>query len=181
MELKNNAVDGYEKCSEERCMEERCMIGQKLILTFAIGLLATLVMTVLMLLGTLMDLSPMPNPVPAAIVGKVFGQSIPQTSRMLLGFVGHFVYGGIWAILLWHLARPVTIFKGISLGIILWMIMQLGVLPFLGWGVFGSAVTSKIAIATFLLHILYGGVLGLLGQFMSTGTPGRLFAQYDSG
>jgi hypothetical protein len=38
--------------------------------------------------------------------------------------------------------------------------MELMVLPLLGWGVFGSAITPKIAIATLALHLVYGGTLG---------------------
>jgi hypothetical protein len=46
------------------------------------------------------------------------------------------------------------------MGLFLWLIMELVVLPLLGWGVFGSAITSKIAVATLVLHLIYGGILG---------------------
>ncbi len=41
--------------------------------------------------------------------------------------------------------------------------MQIVVLPVLGWGVFGLAITGfppKIAVGTGVLHLVYGGVLG---------------------
>lgn len=38
--------------------------------------------------------------------------------------------------------------------------MQIMFLPFLGWGLFGTAITPKIAVATLVLHLVYGGVLG---------------------
>jgi uncharacterized membrane protein YagU involved in acid resistance len=74
----------------------------------------------------------------------------------------HFAYGGFWGAVLAALSRPVSLWKGIGLGFILWLIMQLAVLPFLGWGSFGLAITPQIAVATLLLHLVYGATLGLL-------------------
>lgn len=48
------------------------------------------------------------------------------------------------------------------MGVLLWLIMQVAVLPFLGWGFFGMNETLKIALATFILHLIYCGVLGWL-------------------
>jgi hypothetical protein len=50
--------------------------------------------------------------------------------------------------------------KGLLLGVMLWAVMQVLWLPFLGWGMFGSAVTPKIAGATLVLHLIYGGTVG---------------------
>jgi len=40
--------------------------------------------------------------------------------------------------------------------------MQVVVLPFIGWGLFGAAITPKIAAATLLLHLIYGALVGWL-------------------
>lgn len=40
--------------------------------------------------------------------------------------------------------------------------MQLIVLPLLGWGVFGVAITPPTAVATLVLHLIYGPSLGWL-------------------
>lgn len=56
--------------------------------------------------------------------------------------------------------RPVTAAKGLGYGVLLWVLMGIVFLPFLGWGLFGTGVTPKIAVATLVLHLLYGGVLG---------------------
>lgn len=40
--------------------------------------------------------------------------------------------------------------------------MGLAWLPYLGWGLFGTGITAKIAAATLLLHLVYGTTLGLL-------------------
>ncbi|MBS1271014.1 MAG: hypothetical protein MAGBODY4_00143 [Candidatus Marinimicrobia bacterium] len=51
---------------------------------------------------------------------------------------------------------------GFLWGTILWLIMQVIWLPILGWGIFGSNITPKIAVATLILHLIYGGTLGWL-------------------
>lgn len=56
----------------------------------------------------------------------------------------------------------VTWKAGLALGVGLWLLMQVAVLPFVGWGLFGASVTPAIAGATLLLHLVYGGVLGSL-------------------
>ena len=40
--------------------------------------------------------------------------------------------------------------------------MEVVFLPFLGWGFFGVAITPRIAVATLILHLVYGATLGLL-------------------
>ncbi len=104
----------------------------------------------------------MPIPIPVAIVGKVLGEGTPRLLLMVLGVLNHLTYGGFWGAVLAALTRPVTIWKGIGLGIFLWLIMQVAVLPFLGWGLFGMAITPAIAVATLVLHLIYGVTLGWL-------------------
>ena len=107
----------------------------------------------------------MPSPIPAAIVNKglgLLGVGLPMPLIMPLAAVAHLSYGGVWGAVLAALTRPVTIWKGIGLGIFLWFIMQIVVLPLLGWGFFGVSITPRIAVATLILHLVYGTVLGWL-------------------
>jgi hypothetical protein len=130
------------------------------------GLVATLAMSVLMVIGFTTGITPMPKPIPGAIVGKVIkgviGAEIPQIAIMALAIVSHFTYGGFWGAVLAALARPATVWKGLGLGVFLWLIMQVAVFPFLGWGFFGVAITPRIAGATLILHLVYGFTLGWL-------------------
>lgn len=62
--------------------------------------------------------------------------------------------------------------RGIGLGVFLWLIMQVVVLPFLGWGLFGTAQTPKIAVATLVLHLVYGPTFGwLMGRNETDAAP----------
>lgn len=130
---------------------------------FGWGVAATIVMSIVMILGRITGMAPMPAPIPAAIVGKIFGTGLPKPLFMLLTVVSHLTYGGFWGGVLWGVTKRVTLWNALALGGVLWLIMQIIVLPFLGWGVFGIAITPKIAVATFVLHMIYGGTLGWLG------------------
>jgi hypothetical protein len=54
------------------------------------------------------------------------------------------------------------VWKGLGWGVLLWIVMDAVVLPLLGWGFFGLAITPRIAVATLVLHLVYGATLGLL-------------------
>ncbi len=142
------------------------METKRLAIGFGGGVVATLAMSAVMVAGYITGIAPMPNPIPAAIVGKVvkgvIGAEIPQIAIMALAIVSHFTYGGVAGAVLAALTRPVTVWKGLAWGVFLWLIMQVAVFPFLGWGLFGVAITPRIAVATLILHLVYGFTLGWL-------------------
>lgn len=127
---------------------------------FLFGLIATFCMTLVMLTGMLSGLSPIPEPIPAAIMKWLFGP-LPQPALMISGMIAHFLYGGIAGLLLFVIAKEQKpILQGLAWGILLWLIMHLVVLPLIGWGFFGGAMNPKIVPATLILHLIYGGVIG---------------------
>ena len=124
------------------------------------GLLATLSMTVIMLIGMITKISPMPAPIPVALVKMAFGE-LPKPALMGIGMLAHFIYGGVAGFIFSSLVKSsVNLWKGLGWGIILWLGMQLIFLPLLGWGIFGSAISPKSAVATLMLHLIYGSTLG---------------------
>ena len=121
---------------------------------FGWGVLATVGMSIPMIIGTATGVAPMPEPIPKAIMTTIFGKQFPTLLIMLLAAGSHLVYGGIWAALLTQVTTRVTIRKGLGLGVFLWLLMQVVVLPFIGWGLFGTTITPKIAVAT-LVSVSY--------------------------
>jgi len=136
------------------------MNGTRLAAAFGWGALATVAMSIPMIIATATGISPMPKPIPVALVGHVFGPDLPKPVHMLLAVISHLAYGGAWALILAAITKRITIWKALGLGVFLWLLMQVIVLPMLGWGVFGAAVTPKIAVATLVLHLIYGATLG---------------------
>lgn len=124
------------------------------------GLLGTLVMSLIMLIGMGAGISPIPEPIPAAIAEGILGDA---GRPVIMGFaiITHFGYGAFWGMVLFSwLQTKGNMWHGLGWGGMLWLIMQVTVLPALGWGMFGVAVTPKIAVATLALHLAYGGILG---------------------
>ena len=125
-------------------------------------MLATVGMSIPMIVGTATGTAPMPEPIPEVVVTSVVGKGLPIPLIMVLAAGSHLAYGGIWAALLTQVTDRVTIWKGLALGLFLWLVMQVAFLPFIGWGLFGMGITPKIAVATLVLHMIYGGLVGWL-------------------
>lgn len=125
------------------------------------GVGATVVMSMFMLVATATGVSPLPEPIPAALAKRLLGAEAAGPLVLLVAIVSHLGYGGVWGGLLARTVQPVTIGWGLGLGVGLWLLMQVVVLPLLGWGLFGVAVTPAVAGATLVLHLIYGGTLGL--------------------
>ncbi len=125
------------------------------------GLLATVAMSVVMLAATATGVSPMPKPIPAALVSHTLG-ALPQPGMVALAATAHLAYGAVAGAVLAGLVRRVSVWAGAAYGVVLWALMGLVWLPYLGWGLFGTALTPKIAVGTLVLHLVYGITLGLL-------------------
>lgn len=128
---------------------------------FAWGLVATGVMTVLMFIARVTGISPMPRPVPMAVLAA-WGVFLPAWLVLAGGFAVHFVYGGFWAGYVTLLFKRITVWHGLALGVVLWIVMGWIFLPFIGWGGFGLAVSPNILWATLILHLVYGLTYGVL-------------------
>lgn len=127
---------------------------------FVWGMVATLAMTVLMVLGIWTGVSPMPKPIPPAIMAKwaVFWS---PTVALIWAVAAHFCYGGFWAGLMSVTFDRITVWHGLALGIGLWLFAGITWLPWLGWGVFGDGASAAVTLATLGLHLVYGLVFGL--------------------
>jgi hypothetical protein len=127
------------------------------------GIVATISMSTFHLLAKWLGLFPVWPPTPAAVVKRMLGSGMPHPLLIVLAIGFHLAYGGFWGGALWASSTRITVWKVIGLGVFLWLIMQLAVFPSLGWGVFASGLSSKIAAAALVEHLVFGTVLGLLG------------------
>lgn len=125
------------------------------------GLAATAAMTAVMAASMLSGVAPMPEPIPVALAARVLGQ-VPMPLLLGLGLLAHFAYGGAFGAILAAATRPgrVTVWLGLGLGAALWLVMNVAWFPYLGWGPFATGLAPAIAVATLVLHLVYGGALG---------------------
>lgn len=117
-------------------------------------------MSIVMIVGMTTGVAPMPRPIPTAITTSIFGSGLATPLLMGLSVGSHLGYGGVWGMVFAQGVSEATIGKGVVLGVGLWLLMQVAVLPMIGWGLFGTAVTPAIAGATLVLHLIYGATLG---------------------
>lgn len=129
---------------------------------FRSGVVATLAMSVPMALTTLAKISPLPRPIPVAVVRNVLGADAPKPLVAAAALVMHFTYGGTWGGLLAASSRRVSTRKGVGLGVALWIVLGVAFAPWLGWGRFGREESPKVAPATLLPHLIYGVTVGTL-------------------
>ena len=134
--------------------------GRRLLAGLEWGFGATLAMSLLMIAGFASGLAPMSRPIPEAVMETLLGEGTPKPLVLGLGVGAHLFYGAVAGAVLAVVRRPVGVRAGFGWGVLLWAIMGVTVLPFVGWGVFGTAVTPRITLATLVLHLVYGGVLG---------------------
>ncbi len=117
------------------------------------GLVATAVMTVLMLAAPRMGLPPMNI---GAMLGSVMGGSL------VLGWMAHFMIGTILAVV--YAAFLATrlpgagFVRGALYALLPWLMAELVVMPMMGAGFFGGSFGA--AFGSLMGHLVYGAVLG---------------------
>ncbi len=140
------------------------------------GVVSTITMSLVHFLARTLGVFPASKPAFIAIPSRVFGSGLSGPLLVALGIGCHLAYGGFWGGVFSAVTRRVTIWKGIGMGVFLWLILQLVVFPWLGSGIFGSHVSWKLAPASLLTHLTYGTTLGWLGARStspSTATAGN--------
>ena len=137
------------------------MIDKNMVRGLIGGAVATIVMSGVMAAGFTTGFSPIPKPIPVALTASILGGIIPAMTIKPVGLLLHLTYGAFFGGVLTLFLEEAGIVEAVSLGIGLWLFMNIAVLPFLGWGLFGTGVTPKIAVATLILHLTYGLTLGL--------------------
>ncbi|MEL7799409.1 DUF6789 family protein [Idiomarina loihiensis] len=133
-----------------------------IVASFIAAFVATIVLSILMLIKSSMGVMPDLN-----VIKMLAGQ---MNSSAGMGWVAHFVIGTIgygvgFAVLSKVITDKKPILLGIILGILGWLVMMVVLMPMMGQGAFAIGMESgpKPAIATLVLHIIFGFVLGYVG------------------
>jgi len=119
------------------------------------GLVATVVLSALMLLNSGFELFPQIN-----IIGLLttLGTLSVASAWMDHFIVGVVVWGLLFAVYDGAAARPVL--KGTIIGVVAWLVMMVAFMPLAGAGVFGSKIGMTAPLGLLILHLIYGVVLG---------------------
>jgi Family of unknown function (DUF6789) len=146
-------------------------MAQQLLKGVVAGFVATLVLSVLMILKARMGLLPGFNVI--AMLAKLSGTGSPA-----IGWASHFAIGTVlWGVLFaWldpTLPGGAHWVKGVIFGCGAWLLMMVLFMPLAGAGIFATGLGPMVAVMTLVLHITFGAVLGAVYAFEQTaaGSP----------
>ena len=133
------------------------------------GAIATAVLSALMLIKGAMGLLPQFNVI-AMLAGTLGGGPI-------VGWIAHVAIGVVlYGLAIANLSHVLpggsATVKGIVLGVIGWLAMMLVAMPVMGGGFFASDLGVPVVVATLVLHLIFGAVLGFgFGRLGGDGGP----------
>jgi len=138
---------------------------------FGAGLIATIVLSIFMIVMPAVGLLPGLNLV--TVLSHAFG-----TQSSLVGWVAHYVVGVLlWgALFAWLDAKmffPHWI-NGLLFASVVWLGVMLVIMPIAGEGVFGSRIGILTPTITLFLHWIYGAVLGSVYGAWAPGALGLI-------
>ncbi len=128
------------------------------------GFVATLVLSALMIMKGMMGIMPELDVI--AMLGKMsqdmMGFGGPAVAWLLHFMIGTVLWGLLFAALYSALPGSGPVAKGITLGVLAWLLMMIGPMPMAGAGFFGMKLGLMAPMMTLVLHIIYGAVLGFV-------------------
>ncbi len=124
------------------------------------GLIATVVMTMIMYMAPMMGMPKMD------VAGMLSGMmSLPWIVGMAIHFMnGVIIFPLIYVFVLYKVLPGNGLVKGITWGLILFVIAQVMVMPMAGMGFFSSASQQQIlmVMGSLMGHVVYGAILGAI-------------------
>lgn len=135
------------------------------------GLIATVVLSALMIIKAAAGMLPAVNAIAMlSQLGNAYA-GLPQTP--VTGWVLHFLIGTVlWGLLfVWTLhAIPGggTTVKGMVFGVVAWLLMMVIPMPLAGAGLFAMNIGIAAPVATLVLHLIFGAVLGYVYATLAT-------------
>ena len=127
------------------------------------GFVATIVLTLFMMVKKTMGVMPELDPV--HMIAEMVTQKMGIEPNIIIGWVLHFGIGSVaWGaglvILNDILPGSGQIVKGIAMGLAAWLLMMVATMPMAGAGFFGMSMGVMAPILTLILHIIFGLALG---------------------
>lgn len=143
----------------------------------AAGFVATLVLSLVMVAARALGMVPQLDLI--QLISAAAG--VPGATGT--GWVLHFLIGTLaWGVLFVYL-RPLMpgdsrVVQGLSFSVLAWVLMMIAFMPAAGAGLFGQSIGGLlIPVVTFVMHLIYGAVLGVVfaaltrGEALPAATP----------
>ena len=134
------------------------------------GFAATVFITILLFIQKQVGLSPEFDLITMAMVA-VCGDAILGWAFYF--FVGSVLWGLGFAVFSPHLFGPHWL-RGATFGVIAWFCMMVAFLPMIGFGLFGAGTGPTIAVAAFVIHLIFGLTMGEIYHLLVHYFPGEV-------
>ncbi len=126
------------------------------------GLIATLAISLLMVIRLSAGIMPWFNPI--ELMNLNAQQLLGTPSSAAVGWGIHFIVGTvIWGLLFVALAPRLPgsyVQRGLLFGTLAWLLVMVTVFPLAGSGLFGLGFGALIPVSTLIAHWVFGAVLG---------------------
>lgn len=127
------------------------------------GFTATVVLSALMIAKSMMGIMPDLNAI--HMLAGMAHQRLRVPATASVGWALHFLigtvaWGSLYALLERRLPGNSPVVRGILFGTGAWIMMMIAVMPMAGAGIFGLRLGLGAPVATWMLHAVYGAVLG---------------------
>ena len=128
------------------------------------GFVATVVLSLLMIMKGMMGIMPELDVISmlGTMSHDMMGVGGPAVAWSIHFMIGTVVWGFLFAILYSLLPGSGAVGKGISFGVLAWLMMMVGPMPMAGAGLFGMNLGLMAPMMTLVLHIIFGAVMGLV-------------------
>lgn len=122
------------------------------------GLVGTAALSLLMVMKSMMGLMPELDVI--RMLGEMM--QVPAPAAWMI----HFMIGAVWGLSFVLLYRWIpgrsAVVKGMVLLTGTWLLMMLMVMPMAGAGLFGMQLGMMAPVMTWMLHLVFGAVMGLV-------------------
>lgn len=123
------------------------------------GFVATVVLSGMMLMKTALGLMPQLDVI--AMLSRMLGApDAPAVGWAAHFLIGSLLWGGLFGWLADRLPGASYWIRGMVLGVAAWVLMMVLVMPMAGAGLFAVGLGIMAPIATLVLHLVFGAVLG---------------------
>lgn len=125
-----------------------------LVATVMLGIGIALSLSALMLVAAMQGVSRLPMPLAVAFAAHLFGKAALGSALVPVGLLLHVGYLTATA-LLPHILfrRPLGAVAAFGTAAVLWVIAGLTIVPYVGWGVFGTGLGAGAALNVLLVHL----------------------------
>lgn len=144
------------------------------------GFVATVVLSAMMIMKGAMGIMPELDVIAmlAKMVQDLMGFGGAGLAWLMHFMIGTVIWGILFVLLYGRLPGDNAVTKGISFGVLAWLLMMIGPMPMAGASLFGVGLGLMAPVMTLVLHIVFGAVLGAVFQALpasddNTGRTGR--------